>query len=98
MAYDGTDLKIYVTMTASGFDMDDDDWDVSIKCGNKIVKTIPKADAQHGEDGWFVCVKATDLRPGQIDIIGHAKIPDVDFDDDIRNEVEKEHLLTYEKV
>lgn len=98
MAYDGTDLKILVEMTATGFDMDTDDWSVGIKCGNKVVKKIPKEEAVKTEEGWFVCVRAADLKPGQVEVIGYAKIPDDDFDDGIRNEVEKDKLLVYSKV
>lgn len=98
ISYDGSDLKILVELTASGFDMFRDDWSVGIKCGNKIVKTIPKSEAIQHEDGWFVTVRADDLRPGKIEVVGYAQIPDEDFDDGIRNEVDKDDLLTYSKV
>lgn len=98
IAYKGSDLKILVVMEASGFNMDEDDWSVGIKCGNKIVKVIPKQDAIQNEDGWVVTVRAEDLRPGTIEVVGYGKIPDVDFDDGIRNEVDKERLLTYKKI
>lgn len=98
LTYEGTDLKILVELTASGFNMDDDDWRIGIKCRNKIVKVITKEEAIRKEDGWFVTVRAADLKPGSIEIVGYAEIPDEDFDDDIRNEVGKEHLVDYNKV
>ena len=98
ITYDGTDLKIKVELTAPNFDMDTDDWRVGIKCRNKIVKYISKAEAIPTNDGWYVTVRAADLKPGAIEIVGYAAIPDDDFDDGIRNEVGKEYLLEYNKV
>lgn len=98
LTYEGTDLKILVTLTATGFDMDDDDWRIGIKCRNKIVKIISKEEAIRKEDGWFITVKAEDLKPGTLEIVGYADIPDDDFESEIRREVGKEHLLEYEKV
>lgn len=98
LTYVGTDLKILVTLTATGFDMDLDDWQIGIKCRNKVVKVISKEEAIKTEDGWFVTVRAADLKPGVIEVVGYARIPDDDFDDGIRNEVGKERLLDYEKV
>lgn len=98
LAYEGTDLKIFVELTAAGFDMDNDDWRIGIKCRNKIVKVIPKEEAIRGDDGWFVTIKAEEMKPGAIEIVGYADIPDEDFDTDIRGEVDKDYLLKYEKV
>ena len=98
VTYSGTDLKIKVELTAIGFDMDIDGWKVGIKCRNRIVKYISKEEAIRNEDGWFVTVRAADLKPGAIEVVGFAEIPDEDFDDDIRNEVGKEYLLEYNKV
>ena len=98
IAYNGSDLKILVELTATEFNMDLDDWSIGIKCGNKIVKTIPKSEAVRHQDGWFVCVRADELRTGKVEVIGYAKIADNDFDDGIRNEVNKDDLLTYTKV
>jgi hypothetical protein len=97
-AYKGTDLKILVELTAPGFDMDTDHWTIGIKSRNKIVKYITKEEAVRKEDGWFVTVRAADLKPGTIEVVGFAEIPDEDFDDNIRNEVGKEYLLEYNKV
>lgn len=97
-AFEGTDLKILVELTATDFDMDQDDWRVGIKCRNKIIKVIPKEEAIRGDDGWFVTVKAEEMKPGDIEVVGYADIPDEDFDTNIRREVEKDSLLRYEKV
>lgn len=98
LTYEGTDLKILVELTASGFDMDNDDWRIGIKCRNKIVKVITKEEALRGDDGWLVTIKAEEMKPGPIEIVGYADIPDDDFDTEIRREVDKEYLLQYEKV
>lgn len=98
ISFEGSDLKIQVEMTASGFDMDTDDWSVGIKCGSKIVAIIPKADAIRNDSGWFVCIRAEKLKTGLIEVIGYGKIQDNDFDDGIRNEVNKDTLLNYKKL
>lgn len=98
LTYEGTDLKILVTLTATGFDMDEDDWRIGIKCRNKVVKVITKEEAIRKEDGWFITVSAEDLKPGTIEIVGYADIPDDDFESEIRREVAKESLLEYAKV
>lgn len=91
--YLGTDLKFLVEMTAQGFSMDNNDWEVSVMCGTKTVSTFGKQDCIRDDDGnWYVCIKATLLKKGDLTLVAHALVPDTDFEDDIRNEVDKEKV------
>ena len=98
--YIGSDLKFLVKMEASGFSMDDDEWEVLVKCGNKVVATFHKSDCIQGGDGeWYVCVPNDVLKNGDIHLVGHAWIPDDDFQSTgVRNEVEKVKVGTIKKV
>jgi len=86
--YLGTELKYKVTITASGFSMDDDDWSVTISRG-KISKSFPKSECIHGEDGWYVCFDTSELGAGQYIATITALVPDDDFPDGFRTEVQK---------
>ena len=97
--YIGTDIKVQVSIEASGFSMEDDDWDVSLKSGGKVLKTYSKADCMMDSDGQFYAlVRAEDLKSGDIDILFHALVPDEDWDDGLRNETDKQHLLKVLKI
>jgi len=97
--YLGTDLKVLIEMEAPGFSMEDDDWEVLLKSGGKTLKTFPKDECIEDEEGkFYICVRATDLKTGTIDIVFHALVPDEDWDDGIRNEVDKKVLAQIIKV
>lgn len=97
--YIGGDFKLYVTMEAPGFDMMTDEWEVQIKVGNKVCQTITKAEAfVDDQDNWYVAVDGSTLREGKLDVVCHAKVPDDDFADGIRDEIDKhKNLTTIEK-
>lgn len=89
--YLGTDLKFLVEMTASGFSMDDNDWSVTVYIGNKAVKEYDKSECVRDDDGnWYVCIQSDLLKKGDISLVGHARVPDTDFDDNYRDEVDKQ--------
>lgn len=97
--YIGEDLKFLVEMTATGFSMDDDDWSVTVMISNKPVAEFKKEDCVRGDDqNWYVCVPAEVLKKGPLTLVGHARIPDVDFEDDIRDEIEVKSMGKIEKV
>lgn len=97
--YIGGDFKLYVTMEAPGFDMMTDEWEVLIKVGNKVCQTIPKSEAfLDDQDNWYVAVDGSKLREGKLDVVVHAMVPDTDFSDGIRDEIDKhKNLTTVEK-
>ncbi len=95
--YLGTELKYKVTMTATGFDMDTDDWEVTIVRG-ATKRTFTKSECVQGQDGWFVCFDTKDFGAGNYYAIMTAFVPDADFDDGYRKEVKKFELLSVESV
>jgi len=97
--WDGSDLKFLVDIQASGFDMDSDEWSVGVEVGTKIVKTYPKEECIKGDDGnWYVCIDKSYLRNGDLSLIAYASIPDADFDDGSRDEVDKQIMGRIKKV
>lgn len=95
--YVGTELKYKVTITASGFDMDTDDWTVTIARG-KVSKTFAKSECIHGEDGWYVCLDTTELGAGAYHAVVTAYVPDTDFPDGLRTEVKRFELPSVDPV
>ena len=83
----GTELKYKITMTATGFSMDEDDWTVTISRGSAS-RTFTKADCIHGGDGWYVCFDTAAFGPGQYYGTLTAFVPDNDFPDGTRTEVQ----------
>lgn len=97
--YMGTDLKVLVEMEAPGFSMADDDWEVSLKSGSKVLVTFTKDQCAVDEDGkYYICVRSDVLRRGSIDIVFHAHVPDDDWDDGIRNETDKQNFAKILKI
>lgn len=97
--YMGTDLKVLIEMEAPGFSMADDDWEVILKSGSKILKTYTKEECVVGSDGeYYICVRADIMRRGSVDIAFHALVPDEDWDDGIRNETDKQHFAKILKI
>lgn len=87
----GTELKYKVTMAATGFSMDSDDWSVTIVRGCKS-RVFTKATCIHGEDGWYVCFDTSYFGAGQYYGILTAYVPDTDFPDGTRTEVQQVKL------
>lgn len=97
--YLGTDLKVLIEMEAPGFSMSEDNWEVSLKSGGKVLKTFAKDECIEDSEGkFYICIRAADLKTGTIDIVFHALVPDDDWDDGIRNEVDKKVLAQIIKV
>lgn len=95
--YVGTKLKYKVTITASGFDQDADDWNVRINRG-KTSRTFSKSECIRGADGWYVCFDTTEFGPGAYTAVVTAFVPDGDFQDGFRTEVKKFDLEPVEAV
>lgn len=93
--YVPTELKYKVTMTATGFSMDNDDWSVTITRGANS-RTFLKSECVHGQDGWYVCFNTADFGAGKYYATLTAYVPDSDFPDGLRTEVKKFELDTVE--
>ncbi len=91
----GTELKFALDITADGFDMDNDGWSVTVKGSLGSVR-IDKSDCiDDGESNWFFTFDSTAVGPGQPVAIVTAYVPDNDFPDGLRTEVDKVNLPIY---
>lgn len=71
--------KYAVNMEAEGFDMDTDDWTITVSRGpNKQVFDKTSASYDSGEGQWYILVDTDKLGAGQSYISFEAKIPDTD--------------------
>lgn len=95
--YDGTEVKFLLEILTSGFDMNEDDFEVILTRGNKRM-TLGKADLLCDDDYWYVAFDTGFFGPGTVNCIVKAYVPDDDFDDGLRTEVIKFDLLTILRV
>lgn len=87
--YLGTDLKFHIEMTSTGFSMDDDDWSILVKNANKVIQEIPKSGCLREDDGeWYVHINAEHLKKGDLALVAHIYVPDPNFNDGYRDEIE----------
>lgn len=82
----GTEVKYKVALTASGFDMDSDDFFFTICCGGKS-KTVLKTECIYDGEDWYLCFDTSGFDPGRMTVDTTVLIPDTDFEDGIRVEV-----------
>ncbi len=103
--WDGTGLKYAVSMTCEGFDMDEDDWKITVSRGSRKVEFTPE-NAIHevttvqGQEvsTWYICIDTSLLGPGELHIIFDAKVPDDDFDEGFRHEIQKYKLINVKNL
>lgn len=103
-AYLGTGLKFLVEITSSGFDMDRDDFEITLKRSN-YTHTYQKSDLAvetyvetvGGEPvekhHYYLCFDSSEYGKGLIQATVTAYVPDEDFEDNIRTEIEKVNLI-----
>ncbi len=103
-AFYGTERKYIVEIVSPGFDMVRDDFEIELKRGN-ISKVFHKEDlvvetetaTVNNEEvettNYYLCFDTKDFGKGVITAIITAHVPDADFDDGIRDEVDKFDLL-----
>lgn len=84
--YYGTELKFLLTITAEGFSMDDDDFTVTLRNGNRSL-TLTKNDCIESGGDWYIVFNSKDIGVGTISAVITAHVPDNDFPDGIRDEV-----------
>ena len=88
----GTGVKFKVDLSASGFDMDSCDFFFTIICGG-VSKTILKDELVYDGTDWFLCFDTSDFWGGTMTVVTTAFIPDSDFQDGMRKEIDKRTLL-----
>ena len=91
MYYVGTDLKFAINITAEGYDMVEDDYEILLVCGLTKVQ-VAKNDIVDGEDEegnptHFLLIDSTQFPSGTLRLVVYAKVPDDDFDSGVRREV-----------
>lgn len=96
--YVGSELKFKITITASGFDMATDKFEVDLVCG-KVTTHLDKTDLILSEGSYYIPID-TSLYPrgGDLFVITTAHVPDPDFDDNVRKEIDKQQILKINKL
>lgn len=95
----GSDIKVLIEMSAPGFSMANDDWEVIFKCGGKAVATRSKSECiQDYQGNWYALLRGADMKNGELSIVFHAFVPDYDWDDGIRNEYDKQVIGPVVKI
>lgn len=84
----GTKIKFKVDIAASGFDMDSCDFFFTIYCGGKML-VIPKSELVYDGTDWYLCFDTSCFNSGTMTVVTTAFIPDSDFSDGLRKEVNK---------
>lgn len=93
MYFVGTELKLAITITCEGFDMDVDDWSCTIKKSSKTIVCDKEHNTAHDNDGWYLLVDSSQLGSGHYDLIVDIDVPDPDFPDLLRHETYKQELF-----
>lgn len=97
-AYIGTELKFIIEITADGFSMVDNNFTVTLKRGS-YSRTFEKGDlVQDDEDNFYLCFDSSEFGKGLITAIIRAYVPDEDFDDGFRTEIQKFDLIKIESI
>lgn len=87
--WNGTEVKMRLTIEAPGFSMDNDDFTIVLKCGGHSL-TFTKDDLVVDEHGnYIVCFDTAPFGSGSVDAVITAYVPDDDFNDGTRTEVLK---------
>ncbi len=96
-AFLGTELKFIVEITASGFSMEHDDFNILLKRGNKQ-RLFEKSDLVYSDGDYYLCCDTAEFGIGTIQAVITAYVPDLDFPDGLRTEVYKLDLIRSESV
>ena len=98
--YLGTEKKYIIKIESTGFDMEEDEFEVIIKRGSNVL-TFTKEDIiqdRDEEENWYITFNTSDLGAGVASMTVIAHVPDNDFPDGIRDEVDKFNFLRIKSV
>ena len=92
-AFLGTEKKYVIDIQSSGFDMERDEFEIEIKRGPNTI-LLRKSDLVQDIDGnFYITFDTAELGAGGVSMTVTAHVPDADFPDGIRDEVEKFKFL-----
>ena len=104
--FKGTMLKYLLTITVPGFSMETDDFNVTLKRGDKQLhfekadlvvepynEVDPETNISTEKHRYYVCFDSEFFGPGVITVIINAFAPDHDFEGGFRREVDKFTLI-----
>ena len=92
--YIGEELKYAVRITASGFSMDGDDFEIVVSCGSRK-RTYAKEDLLLDLQGnYYLAIDTSEFKKGDLYATVYAYVPDDDFPDGKRTEIYKTKLTT----
>lgn len=103
--FEGSEKKERIEIVGEGFSMVDDNFDIILRRGN-VEKVFNKSDLVDNvviEDGeekheYILCYDTADFGPGQLTCIVKAYVPDTDFPDGFRTEIDKFLLDPIERL
>lgn len=95
-AFVGTKLKYAVNITAYGFDMAEDDFCIDLKNGKKTLHFDKENLVVDDNNIYYLCFDSALIGEGLVTAIVTAMVPDPDFPDGVRNEVDS-FVLVYLK-
>ena len=98
-AYIGEELKFAVKLTAQGFSMDDNNFEFVLSCGKTEI-TVPKGDVLRDIQGNYYLAIDTSVfkKPGDLYATAYAYVPDEDFPDGYRTEIDRQKLILLKKL
>ena len=86
-AFVGTELKYAVDITAYGFDMAEDDFQIELRNGKKTLLFKKEDLAVDENDQYYLCFDSAKLGEGLVTATVTVMVPDPDFPDGNRKEV-----------
>lgn len=100
MAYKGDEIKFSIDLTAEGFSMDDDDFDIEVRSPSRSVKGYKNPPAgeenleliiyREASDGvWYCILDTSGLGVGTLGVVATAYVPDAHANDGIRTLIAK---------
>lgn len=89
VAWFGGGAKFAVNMTCEGFDMNEDDWTITVTRGSKSIQFDKDTAIYDGEGQWYICIDTELLGQGLAMITFEALVPDTDFPSGFRKEIQK---------
>ena len=91
--YKGTELKPKIELTAQGFSMTNDEFEIEVKSGRSSI-TMEKEDLIVKNGEYYAYIDTNELQAGTLKLIATLHVPDSDAPDGIRNEIAVTNLCS----